>query len=151
MNYHSLEGDRKMWHHYGKGIYFRVLEEIIFWKRQEEEHTSVIQALAENRLESAFVQALNRYAREAKRLRKVAEQVLAQLESRGGQSDLHLISQTRWLIAQSSEQSKDFIAFLEDMKQQSRLGRQHLFVVVVDHIIRESQYFLTVLRKIPAI
>lgn len=131
---------------YGALMPLRLLEEIRFWKMQEKEHTVVIRELVPN-LEPVFVQTLKEW-----------EPVFAQTEFTAGQwieaiirspsaVAPHMHIQVNELLNASVKQSQEFIRQLMVMQAQSAaIQANPTAQVVIQHIIRESEYFLGVLH-----
>ena len=139
---------------YGQYMPIRTLEEIVFWKMQEREHTVVIRALAE--LEPPFVEALHKWEGVLTQTEDLARQYLqAALQSLshvGSGSGLPTISPSfslniQQLEAYSAEQSQHFVRLLELLLQDSKaVAANPVLQIVIHHIIRESEYFLGVIE-----
>ncbi|MDF2658498.1 MAG: superoxide dismutase [Paenibacillus sp.] len=133
---------------YGSLMPLRLLEEIRFWKMQEKEHTVVIRELIPN-LEQPYVQLLEQW-----------ELVFAQTEAAANKwieavirSNM-TISPELWkhveaLLQRSTAQSTEFINQLFGMLERSAAVRSvPTAPTVIQHIIRESEYFLGILQSI---
>lgn len=133
---------------YGSLMPLRLLEEIRFWKMQEKEHTVVIRELIPN-LEQPYVQLLEQW-----------ELVFAQTEAAANKwieavirSNM-TISPELWkhveaLLQRSTAQSTEFIKQLFGMLERSAAVRSvPTAPTVIQHIIRESEYFLGILQSI---
>lgn len=133
---------------YGAMLPARILEEIRFWKQQEMEHTEVIKAIVP-RLEAPYVKLLNDWAVVFGETEKAADQLLAQVLASPGPLSPQLIAQIELLLRVSLEQSKEFIRQLYMMKSNSAAVQQiPLADTVLLHIIRESEYFIEVLKEL---
>jgi len=127
--------------YYGQQMPLRILDEAEFWKHQEEEHTVVIRELAPD-LEQNYVDSLKQWE---KVLGETRHQVLRFIETvtRSGnyipaQLHQHVLKLTMYYL----NQSLDFIKLLEEIKAESQAAKNNPTVkVVLDHIIRESEYF----------
>jgi Fe-Mn family superoxide dismutase len=127
---------------YGALMPLRILEEIRFWKQQEKEHTIVLREFVKY-LEECYVLALIQW-----------EQVFAQAEQASQQwieaairskctLNQSQYSHINYLLTNSLQQSQQFTAFLNDMLAQSKaVQNQTKAGVVIQHIIRESDYFI---------
>jgi superoxide dismutase, Fe-Mn family len=131
---------------YGALMPLRLLEEVRFWKMQEKEHTVVIRELAPQ-LEAEYAQVLKEW-----------EPVFTQTEFEAGrwiEAVLHspagvtpyIQMQVEGLLNMSVEQSKTFVGQLMFMLSHSTAVEANPTAkVVIQHIIRESEYFLGVLQ-----
>lgn len=120
----------------------RILDEAEFWKHQEEEHTVVIRELVAG-LEPEFIHALEQW--EAA-LNETRHQVLRYIESvnrSGNQVSDQLYQQVLQLTAFCLDQSIQFVQLCQQIKTQSVAIKSNLTAkVVLNHIIRESEYFI---------
>ncbi|WP_040949608.1 Fe-Mn family superoxide dismutase [Gorillibacterium massiliense] len=131
---------------YGANMPLRVLEEIRFWKMQEKEHTEVIRALTPN-LESAYVKLLQEWEVVLAQTEVAAQQLIEAVVRTPGPISGQLAKQVLFLLQSSLQQSKEFIRQLEIMSFQSAAIRSNPTAqVVMQHIIRESAYFVGVLQ-----
>lgn len=127
--------------YYGPQMPLRILDEAEFWKQQEEEHTVVIRELVSG-LEPEFVEALKKWETA---LGETHQQVVRFIESvirSGSQVSESLHQQVLQLTAFCLEQSDSFIKLCEQIKTTSEaVSSNPTAKVVLDHIIRESEYF----------
>jgi Fe-Mn family superoxide dismutase len=131
---------------YGFHMNLRQLEEIGFWKRQEKEHTSVIRTLFPT-LEAPYVQQLESWKTVFEQTETAATQWMNWAVQSQQYSDTNLHQQSRAIVTASRAQSQQFIRQLEEMKRSSPSIRSSLHVqLIIDHIIRESQYFIAILE-----
>lgn len=135
---------------YGALMPLRLLEEIRFWKMQEKEHTVVIRELAPN-LEPEYVKLLKEWEPVFARTEHTAEQwIEAVLRSPGGITP-YMKQQIEELLRASVLQSNSFISQLCYMMSNSKaVNANPTAQVVIQHIIRESEYFLGVLQVLTA-
>jgi type III secretion system FlhB-like substrate exporter len=130
-----------MQYYYGNQMPLRILDEAEFWKHQEEEHTVVIRELTPN-LEQSYVDALKQW--EAA-LAQTHQQVVRYIESLvrlGAYVPNELYHQVLQLISFCLEQSQSFIQLCQQIQTQSNAVSQNPTAkVVLNHIIRESEYF----------
>ncbi len=131
-----------MLYYYGDKNILRALDEAEFWKRQEEEHTEVVQAVTPD-LEQSYVQVLQQFGQEfAKTYGELVKYVESVVRSRGMFNN-EIKADICNLINESLYQSQQFVEFLQDMLMQSQAVRQNpTSQAVIKHVIRESQYFI---------
>ncbi|TYP70607.1 Fe-Mn family superoxide dismutase [Paenibacillus methanolicus] len=133
---------------YGPYMPLRLLEEIRFWKTQEEEHTVVIREIAPN-LEPPYVALLQAWEPVFARTAQMADKLLAALVPQSAHLPPVCREQVDALLRVSAEQSKRFIEQLHRMiKESAAIASSPVAVTVVHHIIRESDYFLCVLATL---
>ncbi|MFC7680648.1 Fe-Mn family superoxide dismutase [Paenibacillus sp. GCM10028914] len=133
---------------YGAMLPARILEEIRFWKQQEMEHTEVIKAIIPS-LETVYVKLLDDWAIVFGETQKAADQLLRQVLATSGALSPQLIAQIELILRVSLEQSKEFIRQLHMIKENSASVKQvPLADTVLLHIIRESEYFIDVLKEL---
>ncbi|ASA25540.1 Fe-Mn family superoxide dismutase [Paenibacillus donghaensis] len=133
---------------YGPMMPARILEEIVFWKNQEKEHTVVIKALIPQ-LEEPYVKLLNEWAAVFAATSQAAAQLLESAVAPVPPGSSHLIPETEQLIYIACTQSHEFIRQLYAMMESSpAVNAQPLSSVVLLHFIRESQYFLAMLESL---
>jgi superoxide dismutase, Fe-Mn family len=131
---------------YGALMPLRLLEEIRFWKMQEKEHTVVIRELVPN-LEPEYVKVLEKWEPIfAKTEHEAVQWTEAVLRSPAGITP-YIQMQIEGLLQASIKQSNAFISQLAYMAAHSRAVKAYPTApVVINHIIRESEYFLGVLQ-----
>lgn len=130
--------------YYGQQMPLRILDEAEFWKHQEEEHTVVIRELVAG-LEQSFVEALQRWE---EALSTTHQQIVRYIESvvrAGTYLSNELYQQVLHLVAYCLQQSLAFIQLCRQLKTESAAVSQNPTAkVVLNHIIRESEYFVGV-------
>ena len=126
----------------------RVLDEAEFWKHQEEEHTVVIRELVAN-LEEEYVKAMHEWE---KALGETHKQVIRFIETVIRSKDHlsnSLYQQVLQLVSFCLQQSLEFIKLCEQIKNESAaVSANPTAKVVLDHIIRESEYFVGIAQTI---
>lgn len=133
---------------YGPMLPVRILEEIIFWKAQEKEHTEVIKAIVPN-LEQPYVKLLDEWAVVFGATEQVAHQLLNSALSSTPPSQSELTAETERLLHTACNQSQEFIRQLfAIMESSAAVKAVPLATTVFLHIIRESEYFLSVLQTL---
>lgn len=134
--------------YYGPQMPLRILDEAEFWKHQEEEHTVVIRELVTG-LETEYVEALLEWE---KALSKTHQQVVSFIESvirSGYYVPVQLYQQVLQLVTYCLEESERFIELCRQIKNESAVvAKNQTAVVVLDHIIRESEYFIGIARAL---
>ena len=131
---------------YGPQMPLRILDEAEFWKLQEEEHTVVIRELVKG-LEKEYREALSMWE---EALSKTHQQVVSFTESvvRSGYYVPQLLyQQVLQLVRFCLKQREDFIELCRQIKVNSKVvSGNPTAKVVLDHIIRESEYFIGIAR-----
>ncbi|MFZ0447546.1 MAG: DUF2935 domain-containing protein [Bacillus sp. (in: firmicutes)] len=134
--------------YYGNQMPLRVLDEAEFWKHQEEEHTVVIRELVAN-LEEEYVKAMHEWE---KALGETHKQVIRFIETVIRSKDHlsnSLYQQVLQLVSFCLQQSVEFIKLCEQIKNESAaVSANPTAKVVLDHIIRESEYFVGIAQTI---
>lgn len=134
--------------YYGQQMPLRILDEAEFWKHQEEEHTVVIRELVTG-LEKEYVDALNEWE---KALSRTHQQVVSFIESvirSHLQLPPQLYQQVLQLVSFCLEESQRFIELCRQIKDESAVvSKNQTAKVVIDHIIRESEYFIGIARAL---
>ncbi|KEO81902.1 DUF2935 domain-containing protein [Tumebacillus flagellatus] len=129
--------------HYGSKVPLRLLDEVEFWKRQENEHTVVIQTLAPD-LEPKYKEALSKWGEAFAQVDGLATRYLEVIVRSGDRISEHNKQCVLHLLDVSLHQSQLFIHFLHVLKNSSNAPSMSNPVVriVLDHIRRESEYFI---------
>lgn len=133
--------------YYGQQMPLRILDEAEFWKHQEEEHTVVIRELVAN-LETEFVNALKEWE---KVLGETRHQVLQYIQTvvRSNYVQEGLQQQVLQMVPFWLQQSLQFIELCKQIKDQSQaVSTNPTAKVVLDHIIRESDYFVGIAQAL---
>lgn len=132
---------------YGALMPLRLLEEIRFWKMQEKEHTVVIRELAP-KLEPPYVQALKEWEPIFANSEFTAGQLIEAIIRSPASVSPYVQQQIDVLSRTSVEQSNRFIEQLQYILTSSAaIQADPTAQVVIQHIIRESEYFLGVLHS----
>jgi hypothetical protein len=134
--------------YYGNQMPLRILDEAEFWKHQEAEHTVVIRELVAN-LEEEYVNALHEWE---KALIETHKHVIRFIETVIRSKDYisnSLFQQVLQLVSFCLQQSLEFIKLCEQIKNKSAaVSGNPTAKVVLDHIIRESEYFVGIAQTI---
>lgn len=128
---------------YGEKMPLRLVDEIEFWKRQESEHTVVIATLAPD-LESNYKEALQTWGEAFAQVDALAGRYIETIAHAQRGVSPAIQQQILQLIDYSLLQSQHFIHFLHVLKTQSKAPsmQNQVVRVVLDHIRRESEYFI---------
>lgn len=134
--------------YYGQQMPLRILDEAEFWKHQEEEHTVVIRELVKD-LEKNYVDALLEWE---KALSNTHQKVVSFIES-VIRSNLYisqqLYQQVMQLVSFCLEESERFIELCRQIRDNSKVvSNNQTAKVVINHIIRESEYFIGIARAL---
>ena len=128
--------------YYGDKTFFRVLDEAEFWKRQESEHTVVIRNIVPG-LEEEYVRQLQNWELVLSQTQATAERYMEALLRSGSCISPQLSRQIMEFINFCLYQSQEFVQFLNLISSGSAAIRNNpVALVVVDHIRRESEYFI---------
>lgn len=134
--------------YYGQQMPLRILDEAEFWKHQEEEHTVVIRELVSG-LEEKYVEALKKWEQA---LAETHQLIVRNIESvvRSGQYiPNELYQHVLQLTAFCLQQSLAFIKLCQQIKTDSAVvSANPTAKVVIDHIIRESEYFVGIAQAL---
>jgi hypothetical protein len=134
--------------YYGTQMPLRVLDECEFWKQQEEEHTVVIRELV-NGLESTYVNQLKEWEKVLLHTYQQVVQFIETVIRSNGVFSQALYRDLMQLVAVCLQQSKQFIDFLNGlMKKSEPIKNNPTAIVVIKHIIRESEYFIGIAQTI---
>lgn len=133
--------------YYGQQMPLRILDEAEFWKMQEQEHTVVIREILKE-LEPEYVKALQMWDQA---LSETHQQVLSYVETviRIQHIPPQLHRDVMQIVHYCLDQSMKFIQLIRQIKVHSAAARDNPVAgTVLDHIIRESEYFIGIARVI---
>jgi hypothetical protein len=137
-----------MQYYYDDKMPLRILDEGEFWKLQEAEHTDVIQALVPN-LEPHFVQALKSWEQAFSRTQAKFVQYIETVVRSGQNLNPQFYSQVLQLVQFAKQESEQFITLLNLLGTDSQPLRQNpTAIVVLNHIRRESEYFIGIAQAL---
>ena len=126
----------------------RMLDEAEFWKHQEEEHTVVIRELVKN-LESTYVAALKEWEKALSETHQRVVRFIETVTRSGNVITPSLSKDILQLVSFCLEQSQKFIELCRQIKNQSEAIKHNPTAkVVINHIIRESEYFIGIAQTI---
>lgn len=131
--------------YYGDQNYLRVLDEVEFWKRQEAEHTTVIQEVIPD-LDLMTVNQLNEFELEFNQTQQKAVQLIETAVRSQGQLNQQMTQHILDFINYAIQESEQFVQFLNDFLAQAQIDM--VGKTVVNHIIRESEYFIGIAQTI---
>lgn len=133
---------------YGNKNLLRVLDEADFWKQQESEHTIVIEKIVPN-LEQQYVQGLNDFRLKFSKAQAQSVQLIETTIRSKGDVKEEFKKQINDYIYYAIKQSQDFIGFLNKLKANSNAVKGNVIATtVIDHIIRESEYFIGITQTV---
>mgnify|MGYP000902490683 CR=1 FL=1 len=148
MSLFIVKGSMFMRFYYGERNPLRVLDEIEFWKRQEAEHTIVIRQIVNN-LESEFVSQLRQFERAFQQVEGMAVKYIETIIRSNDNISLTVQQQIMQLISLALCQSQQFVMLLNRILSKSEAVRNNpVAVVVINHIRRESEYFIGIAQTI---
>jgi hypothetical protein len=134
--------------YYDDKMPLRILDEGEFWKLQEAEHTDVIQALVPN-LEPQFVQALKSWEQAFSRTQSKFVQYIETVVRSGQNLNPQFYPQVLQLVLFAKQESEQFISLLNVLGTESQSLRQNpTAIVVLNHIRRESEYFIGIAQAL---
>jgi len=131
---------------YGDKMFYRILDEAEFWKLQESEHTIVIRKIIPD-LESEYVRQLQNWERALSQTRATAIRYLEAVNRAGSYISPQLQQQIVQFVNFCMRQSQEFIVFLNlILSQSSAVQENPVASTVIDHIRRESEYFIGITK-----
>lgn len=134
--------------YYGNQMPLRVLDEAEFWKQQESEHTVVIRELVED-LEREYVQTLQKWEFAFNETHQRVIRYIETVNRTAGQVSQSLYQDIMQLVTFCLQQSEKFIKFCSMLIKESKAIRTNLTAkTVMNHIIRESEYFIGIAQTI---
>jgi len=134
--------------YYGEKMPLRVLDEVEFWKMQEAEHTVVIRELVPN-LEPPFVQGLQEWEQALAQTNAAAVRFIETNVRSKGHISPELHHEVMKLVDFALNQSHQFIQFLNVLGTQSvPVKNNPVVVTVLNHIRRESEYFIGIAQTV---
>lgn len=137
-----------MQYYYGDKMPLRILDEAEFWKQQEAEHTVVIRELVPD-LESQYKEALQNWEQALSQTQALLVRYLETLVRAGNSLNPMYYQQMLGLIQHCLQQSQSFIQFLNQLAAQSEpIKNNPTAIVVLNHIRRESEYFIGIAQTI---
>lgn len=126
----------------------RILDEAEFWKHQEAEHTVVIRELVSN-LEAEFVEALKEWEAALQETHQKVVRFIESVIRSAYYVSTALQQQVLELVSFCLQQSLQFIELCRQLKTNSTaISSNPTAKVVLDHIIRESEYFIGIAQTI---
>ncbi|NMD71091.1 DUF2935 domain-containing protein [Bacillus sp. DNRA2] len=134
--------------YYGNQLPLRVLDEAEFWKHQEEEHTVVIRELVKG-LEREYVEALQKWELDFAETHQRVVRYIETVNRSGGQVSPSLYQDIMQLVNYCLQQSESFTEFCRMLiKDSVPIRTNPTAKTVLNHIIRESEYFIGIAQTI---
>nr|WP_312576034.1 DUF2935 domain-containing protein [Sedimentibacter sp.] len=132
---------------YGEMNILRALEESEFWKNQESEHTQVIQEIVPD-LEEDYVEKLIEYKGVFDSSIATIVQYIENVINLEESIPPALSEEIMQIIKISIMQSQVFVDFLNELlKDSAAVGNNPIASIVVNHIRRESDYYMGVVKS----
>lgn len=139
---------KTMQFYYGPQMPLRVLDEAEFWKEQEEEHTVVIREIVSD-LEPEYVKALEKWEKKLAETRRYVVRYMETATRTKGDFSQELNQDLIQLVNHCLGQSEQYIAFCNMLIDESQpISANPTAVVVMKHIIDESEYFIGIAQTI---
>ncbi|MBB6446970.1 DUF2935 domain-containing protein [Bacillus benzoevorans] len=137
-----------MQYYYGQQMPLRILDEAEFWKHQEKEHTVVIRELVSN-LEAEYVEALKKWETSLGETHQKVIRFIETVVRSAYYISAALQQQVLELVSFCLKQSLQFIELCQQIKTNSAaVSANPTAKVVIDHIIRESEYFVGIAQAL---
>lgn len=133
--------------YYGDQNYLRVLDEVEFWKQQEAEHTTVIEQIV-SELDATTVKMLQAFQVEFTQTEQKAVQLIETVIRSKSQVNQAMQKHIMDFIHYAIQESENFIQFLNELKSKELVKNNQIYTVVINHIIRESEYFIGIAQTI---
>ncbi len=134
--------------YYGQQMPLRILDEAEFWKHQEAEHTVVIRALVTD-LEAEYIEALEEWEAAFKETHQRVVRFIESVIRSAYYISAALQKQVLELVTFCLKQSLQFIELCRQIKTNSAaVSANPTAKVVLDHIIRESEYFVGIAQAL---
>lgn len=138
-----------MQYRYGVQTPLRVLDEIELWKHQEGEHTVVIRQIVPD-LEEELVEELQNWEQVFAQTEAIAVRYIEAVNRSMGIINPILMQNIRQFAMFAVNQSCSFVAFLNRLTAQSEAVRNNdIAIIVINHIRRESEYFIGIISAMP--
>lgn len=133
---------------YGEKNFLRALDETEFWKHQEAEHTSVIRQIVPN-LEMEYVNLLENWEQAFSQAQAQAVRFIETIIRGGNYISPELKQDILQFLAFALSQSQNWVNFLNLLVSNSQAVKTNpTAIVVINHIRRESEYFIGILQVI---
>lgn len=136
--------------YYDEKMPLRILDEGDFWKQQEAEHTVVIRELVRG-LEPPYVEALQKWEESFASTQAEFVRMIEWVNRSGAPLPRPFREEMRRLVLFSMGQSRQFIALIRRLKSESEaIKANQTAIVVLNHIQRESDYFIGITQALMA-
>lgn len=134
--------------YYDDKMPLRILDEGDFWKQQEAEHTDVIRALVPN-LEQEYVSALQEWEQAFSQTHAAFVRYIETVIRSNNRMNPVFYQQMMQLVHFALCQSQQFVQFLNMLAANSAaLKSNQTAIVVLNHIRRESEYFIGIAQAL---
>ncbi len=136
--------------YYGDKMPLRILDEGEFWKMQEAEHTVVIRELVPD-LEPEFVNELREWEQAFSQTHAMFVRYIETVIRSGHYPNPAIFQEIMNLVHFSLRQSRKFVSFLNRLAEESNaIKGNQTAIVVLNHIRRESEYFIGISKALIA-
>ncbi|PAQ15501.1 hypothetical protein CD798_06860 [Bacillaceae bacterium SAOS 7] len=134
--------------YYGSQMPLRILDEAEFWKHQEEEHTVVIRELLPD-LEKEYVEALKKWEASLSATHQKIVGIIEAINRSTSYIPAILYQEVLKLTEFCLKQSEQFIELCRQIKENSAAVQKNpVAKTVINHIIRESEYFIGISKAL---
>ncbi|WP_019119529.1 DUF2935 domain-containing protein [Brevibacillus massiliensis] len=134
--------------YYEEKMPLRILDEGEFWKLQESEHTDVIRALVPD-LEQPFVEALKTWEQALAETQALFVRYIELVVRSGKHLSSAVYGQIMELVRFALKQSEQFVQLLNQLGKESKaLSNNPTAITVLNHIRRESEYFIGIAQAV---
>lgn len=128
-------------------MYLRVLDETEFWKHQEGEHITVIREIVPE-LDEATDTQLQEFEQNFHQTHQKTVELIETLIRSKGQINKSMKQYITDTVSYALDESEEFVRFLQDMLKISQVAEDPIAKAVINHIIRESEYFIGIAQTI---
>lgn len=143
----NISGGVRLQFYYGDHNYLRVLDEVEFWKQQESEHTTVIEQIV-SELDADTVEVLHAFGQEFTQTEQKAVQLIETVIRSKNQINQAMQKHIMKFIEYAIQESEKFIQFLHQLLSCKYISQNPIYTTVINHIIRESEYFIGIAQTI---
>lgn len=134
--------------YYGEKLPLRLLDETNFWKHQEKEHTVVIREVVPA-LENDYVVALKKWEEAFAQTEAVTVRMIENVIRAKDMVNPKTYDEIIELVKFANDQSKQFILLLNDiLKNSNAVVNNTVAITVIEHIRRESEYYIGITNAI---
>lgn len=133
--------------YYGEQNYLRVLDEVEFWKQQESEHVTVVDQIV-SELDPESEKIFKSFQPEFNQTEQRAVQLIETVIRSMGQVNQAMQKHIMDFIQYAIKESEKFVQFLNQLSLKDYIRNNPIYTTVLNHIIRESEYFIGIAQTI---